>query len=403
MKINIYGIRGFPDVQGGVEKHCEELYPRLASKDVKFSVFRRKSYLTKNSMKKYAYIGFNDGWTIRNKYLETPIHSLLSAFKTIKDKPNIVHIHNIAASYTLPLLKLFGLKTVVTYHSANYEHAKWNWFAKLIIRTCEKIVFLFADKVIFVSDYQMKKSGIMNTKAAYIPNGVSDFSKLKPSISLNKFGLKKDSFILTVGRIAPEKRFSDLIEAFSRVRTDMKLVIAGGYDNNSDYFKELSMLKDELGERLVFTGYLPSNDLKLLYENAFCFVLPSENEGMPLVLLEAMSFGLCPLVSNIGPNLAVMEDLGFSFKVRNVNDLKIKLEYLIANPIIVNKKGKSARQIIIRKYNWELAAKQTLSLYNEVLKHGYQKTKFFESPKTGKTEFCRSTKHEFGEITGGDF
>lgn len=367
MRINVYGIRGFPDVQGGVEKHCEELYPRLASNDVKFKIFRRKSYLIKSSMRKYANIEFDDGWTIKNKYLETPIHSLLSAFKTIKDKLDVVHIHNIAASYTLPLLKMFGLKTVVTYHSANYEHAKWNWFAKLVIRTCEKIVFLFANKVIFVSDYQMKKSGIKNAKAIFIPNGVSDFSRLKPNIRLSDFGLKKGSFILSVGRIVPEKRFSDLIEAFSRIKTDMKLAIVGGYDNNSDYFKELNMLKDELRERLVFTGYLPSNDLKLLYENAFCFVLPSENEGMPLVLLESMSFGLCPLVSNIGPNLAVTEDLGFSFKVRNVNDLKTKLEYLIANPVIVNKKGKSARQAIIRKYDWALVAKQTLSLYNEVL------------------------------------
>jgi len=367
MRINVFGIRGFPGVQGGVEKHCEGLYPRLASDNVDLKVFRRKPYLSKESEKTYKHIIFNDGWTIKNKFLETPIHSLLAAFKTIKDHPDVVHIHNIAAATTLPMLKLFGLKCVVTYHSANYEHSKWNWFAKLCLRTAEKIVFLFADRIIFVSDDKFNSTSIKKSKAVFIPNGVPDLSGLKPSIKLSKFGLKKSSYILSVGRIVPEKRFSDLIEAFSRIDSKMKLVIVGGYDNHAAYFKELMKYKPKLKDRLIFTGVMQSNDLKLLYENAFCFVLPSENEGMPIVLLEAMSLGIYPLVSDIKPNLRVVKDRGMSFRVKDIDDLKNKLEHLIRRPVMVRKQRSNIISSIKEECDWEKVAEKTLSVYKEAL------------------------------------
>jgi glycosyltransferase involved in cell wall biosynthesis len=367
MRVNVYGLRGFPNIQGGVEKHCEELYPRIASKETRFKIFRRTPYIIKKMDKKYSNITFDDCWTIAKKYLETPIHSFISALKTITDKPDVVHIHNIGPAMTLPLIKLFGLKTVVTYHSANYEQSKWNWFAKSFLKMCEKIVFLFADRIIFVSENRMMKSAVRKSKAVVIPNGVSSFGASRPNISLSKFGLKKERFILTVGRMVPEKRFSDLIQAFSKIDTDMKLVIVGGSDNTADYFKRLNAYKKLLGNRLIFTGPLPSNDLKLLYENSFCFVLPSENEGMPIVLLEAMSFGKCPLVSDIDENIDVVKDNGYSFQVRNVMDLRKQLEYMLTHESEVRSKGQDCRDYVKRYYNWDKIAKQTLEVYKDLL------------------------------------
>jgi starch synthase len=368
MKVNVYGLRGFPNIQGGVEKHCEELYPRIASRDIHFKIFRRAPYIIKKTDKKYANIKFDDGWTIPRKYFETPIHSIISAFKTIADRPDVVHIHNMGPAMTLPLIKLFGLKSVVTYHSANYEQSKWNWFAKFFLRICEKMVFMFADRIIFVSENRMMRSAVTKSKTVAIPNGVSDFTASKPDISLNKFSLKKDLFILTVGRIVPEKRFSDLIQAFSKIDTDMKLVIVGGSDNTIDCFKELNAYKKTLGNRLIFTGPLPSNNLKLLYENSFCFVLPSENEGMPIVLLEAMSFGKCPLVSDIEENLDVVKDNGYSFRVRSVVDLRKQLEYMLKHKAEVRSRGQKCKDYVKKYYDWNMIAKQTLEVYKDARK-----------------------------------
>jgi len=364
MKINVYGIRGFPNVQGGVEKHCEELYPRLASKGIGFKIFRRKPYVKNNQNFKYENIEFKDTWTIRNKYLETTIHSLKSAIETIKDRPDIVHIHNIGPAMTIPLLKIMGLKVIVTYHSPNYEHSKWNWFARLMLKISEKIILSFADKIIFISKTQKEKVSQKRLNTTYIPNGISSIKHLKPDISLSKFNLAKNELILTVGRLVPEKGFIDLLEAFTKVKTNLKLVIVGDYDNNPDYYNKLLKFKSKLNERLVFTGYLPSNDLKLLYENASFFVLPSENEGMPLALLEAISFGLFPLVSDIPQNLEVINDVncGISFRCKDVQHLREKIDYMIKN---VN--GRRNEDIILNKYNWDEISTQTFKLYNEIL------------------------------------
>ena len=388
IKINVYGIRGFPDVQGCVEKHCEELYTRMNPNAVRFKVFRRKPYLNnqdddtnntdknadrEHKDKKYKNIQFRDTWTIKNKYLETIVHSFLSAFETIRDRPDVVHIHNMGPAVTLPLIKLFGLKSVVTLHSINYKHSKWNWFSRLMLKFSEKLVFIFADKVIFVSDSYMqcsiKNSGLKESKAIKIPNGLTSFNDLTSSIPISGYGLKSDKYVLYVGRIVPEKRLQDLILAFSKIETSMKLVIVGSYDNTAKYFEELYKFKSKLGQRLIFTGFLNSNNIKPLYQNAFCFVLPSESEGMPIVLLETMSFGKCPLVSNIAENLDVTKNHGFSFEVCNVCDLRNKLEYMLNNKSIVKKKGLECKRLVKNDYDWNVIAKKTLQVYKDVL-HG---------------------------------
>jgi glycosyltransferase involved in cell wall biosynthesis len=375
-KINVYGIRGFPFVQGGVEKHCEELYPKIASADMEFKIYRRTPYVKKlkkdnKTNIRYPHIEFCDVWTIKNKYLEALIHSFLCAFKSIFTRPDIVHIHNIGPASTLPIIKLFRIKSVVTLHSMNYKHAKWNRLGKFLLKMSEKMIFRFADKIIFVANpymqYAINEGGLKKDKAILIPNGLTDFAKLHSSISLSDYNLKKEKYILFVGRLVPEKRIQDLILAFSKIDTDMKLVIVGSHDNNDTYFNELSKFKAQLKDRLIFTGFLDTKDNQTLYKDAYCFVLPSENEGMPIVLLEAMSFGKCSLVSDIEENLDVIKDFGYSFKVRDVKDLQKKLDYMLAHKAEIDKKGKEGMKFVQANYNWETIAKQTSKAYEDIL------------------------------------
>jgi glycosyltransferase involved in cell wall biosynthesis len=198
-------------------------------------------------------------------------------------------------------------------------------------------------------------------------NGITKFNNLKPDISLEKYNLKKDGYILFVGRIVQEKRIIDLISAFEKIKTTKKLVIVGIYDNNKNYYDELFKFKTKLENRLIFTGKLECHNVKLLYQNAYCFVLPSESEGMPIVLLEAMSFGKCPLVSDIKENLDVIENNGFSFRVKDEKDLQRKLEYMLKHKSEIDKKGKECKKLVEAKYNWDKIAKQTLKVYEDVL------------------------------------
>jgi glycosyltransferase involved in cell wall biosynthesis len=171
---------------------------------------------------------------------------------------------------------------------------------------------------------------------------------------------------LFLSRIVPEKEVHTLVEAFKKIKTDLKLVIAGDATHTEAYLDKVKALAKN-DKRIIFTGPLYGDDKIEAFSNARFFVLPSTIEGMPIVLLEAMSFGLCPLVSDIEENLDVIKDYGFSFKVRNVNDLKKKLEYLIKNPNITNKKGKQCKGLVKTEYQWENIAKQTLKVYKEVL------------------------------------
>ncbi len=171
MKISVIGTRGFPNIQGGVEKHCESLYALIARKEYNVQVFRRKPYITKqNEAKKYSEVLFYDLWTLKKKNFETIIHSIIAAIICLFQRPDIVHIHNIGPSLVLPLLKLGGLCTVVTYHSPNYKHSKWGKAAKKALMIGEMFVNSLADKVIFVSKSQAELNRGKNK--IYISNGV---------------------------------------------------------------------------------------------------------------------------------------------------------------------------------------------------------------------------------------
>lgn len=359
-KINVavFGLRGFPNVQGGIEKHCEELYTHMSSKDYKFIIFRRKSYT--KSKKKYNNITFKDIYAPKNKFLETVIHSFLATIYSMFLNVQIVHIHNMTSCLFIPLLRLAGKKVIMTYHSPNYEHNKWNAFIKECIKVTEKVALSMANEVIYLTKEQAKKC----KGTTIIPNGITTFTK-KPTKTLASYNLKKKEYILAVGRITKEKRFEDIIKAFNQIKTNKKLVIVGD-TQNKEYLKKL---KKAASKNIIFTGSQPTNNLKILYKNAYFFVLPSENEMMPIVLLEAANFGIPILASSITPNKAIIKQNGYTFKCKQVSDLKDKLNYMLANENKIMTRAKACQEDVKQNYNWKAVAKQTQQIYIKVLEN----------------------------------
>lgn len=353
MKIYVFGLRGFPNVEGGVEKHCEQLYTNMSEK---ITIFRRKTYVKKywDNTTPYNNIEFIDLPSTRIRGFETLFHSFLATIYCMKDRPNIVHIHNIGPALFSGLLKIRKIPIVLTYHSPNYEHSKWGFFAKKFLHICEYVALKNADKIIFVNSHQMKKfSNNIQRKSIYIPNGINK-APISSSVSfLSNLGLNKHKYILSVGRITPEKGFETLISAFIKAKHEgYKLVIAGGCEFEHNYMKKLRSISNE---DVLFTGYVYGDKLAQLYTNARLFVLSSLNEGFPLVLLEAMSYKLDVLVSDIPACHLVSLDEDDYFPKCDSSILSKKIE----ERLYKTKK----RSYDLNIFQWSNIANETMNIY----------------------------------------
>jgi glycosyltransferase involved in cell wall biosynthesis len=357
LKIFVLGTRGIPDIQGGVEQHCENLYPLIASKEYQITLFRRNPFITNKDLT-YSNISFIDLPSSKVPGLEALFHSFLCSMKCLFSRPDIVHIHNIGPGFFVPLLKMAGLKVIMTYHSPNYEHLKWSVFTRHFLKMSEFLSTRFSDKVIFVSLYQKNKLG-NKENYVHINNGV----KFNPLVSgddyINLIGLQKKEYILSVGRFVEEKGFDLLINAFSRIRRkDLKLVIAGDSDHETNYSVRLRNLARE--HNVILPGYVRGEKLQQLYNNARLFVLPSYNEGMPLSLLEAMSYQLPVLASNIPANLQVSLPADSYFVSGDEESLRMQLNLLLqidAGSVVYD----------LTPYDWNQVALETKKIYKGLM------------------------------------
>lgn len=357
MKVFVLGTRGFPDIQGGVEQHCESLYPLLGSDDCMITVFRRKPFIVKRE-KVFDHISFIDLPSTRIPGFETFYHSFLSTVVCIIKRPDIVHIHNIGPGFFVPFLKIFGLKVVMTYHSPNYEHVKWSPFTRLFLKFSEFLSTKFADVIIFVSFYQKEKLG-NKVNYIHISNGVMLPSQTDNDDYIKDLGLLNRKYILSVGRFVEEKGFDLLIRAFSKTKQKgFQLVIAGDSDHETSYSFHLKELAK--ANKVVLPGFIRGDNLSQLYTHARLFVLPSYNEGQPLSLLEAMSYHLPVLASDIPANMQVALPEESYFTSGNEISLQEKLDQKLNSEF-------EAVNYDMTTYNWDNIAIQTKNVYRQLL------------------------------------
>lgn len=355
INLSVIGLRGFPAIEGGVEKHCESLYPKLKG-DIYMTVYRRKPYVTSGGT--YSNIQFIDLPSTKIKGLEPFFHSFISSVSALIKKPDVVHYHNIGPALFSPIVKIRNIPVVLTFHSPNYEHKKWGKFGRKILRCSEKIALKTADRIVFVNNFQMEKyDENVRNKSVYIPNGINDLLISSNTNYLDKLGLEKNKYILSVGRITQEKGFDTLIKAYKLARKDgFKLVIAGGVEFENNYMKELEALSKD--EDIVFTGYIFGDNLYQLYTHAGLFVLASYNEGFPLVLLEAMKYGLDVLVSDIPATRLVDLDKEDYFKAGDYEQLADKISERLKN---IRK-----RKYDLSKYDWNDIAETMSDIFHKV-------------------------------------
>ncbi len=361
MKIVIVGTRGIPNILGGVETHCEELFPRIVRLGFDITIMRRNTYV-RDALIEYNGVKLIDLNTPRQKYLEAFIHTFKAVwFAKFKLHADLIHIHAVGPALMTPLAKLLGMKVVFTHHGADYERAKWGKMAKFILRLGERMGIKFADEVIVISDvineHIIQKYG--RRDANIIFNGVNIPTKSEDTSYLETIGVKKRNYVFAMGRFVPEKGFDLLINAFSKNQPqNIPLVIAGDTDHEDDYSIKLKALAK--AAKIVLPGFIKGEKLNELLTNARLFVLPSYHEGLPIALLEAMSFNLDVLASDIPANTVVHLPGDCYFKNQNKEDLSIKLIQKISHPIL-------GREYDLSAYNWDIIAKQTASVYKKIL------------------------------------
>ena len=369
LKIAMLGHKRIPSREGGVEIVVEELAARMVALGHEVTCYNRKGHhvsgkeFDDEKLTEYKGIKLKTVPTVNLRGIAAMSSSVFAAIKAAFGKYDIVHFHAEGPCAMLWLPKLFGKRCIATIHGLDHQRAKWGRFASTYIMLGEKCAVKYADEIIVLSknvqEYFLDTYG---RKTKFIPNGVNYPDLRKAEVITKKFSLNKDEYILFLGRLVPEKGIKYLIQAFKEVKTNKKLVIAGGSSDTNEFEKELKELAKNDG-RIIFTGFVQGKELEELYSNAYLYCLPSDLEGMPLSLLEAMSYDNCCLVSDIEECSSVIEDRGIVFKKSDINDLKQKLQKACDDLQMVEKYKVEASEFICKKYNWDDVTNRTLKLY----------------------------------------
>lgn len=373
LRIAMLGHKRIPSREGGIEIVVEELATRMAAKGHTVTCYNRSGHHVSGAEfdgvavgSEYKAVNLKSVPAIGGKGIAAVTSSFFGTVFAAIGHYDVVHVHAEGPAAFCWIPKIFKKKVVVTVHGLDWLRAKWQGgIGSKYIYYGEKMAVKWADEIVVLSegvqDYFKKTYG---RKTRFIPNGVKRPEAIEAKEITDKFGLRKDDYVLYLGRIVPEKGEHYLIEAWRDIKTDKKLVIAGGASDTDEYMEKLRRLSDG-DDRIVFTGFVQGRALAELYSNCYVYVLPSDLEGMPLSLLEAMSYGNCCLVSDIEECASVVEDRAVVFMKGDIGDLREKLQGLIKRVEKVEGYKGEATEFICRKYDWDEVVEKTVELYRE--------------------------------------
>lgn len=369
MNIVMLGHKRIPSREGGVEIVVEELASRMVAAGHRVTCLNRAgSHVSGKefdaaALTNYKGIRIRTVPTLDKKGLAAMTASVTGAIAAVFGRYDVVHFHAEGPCAMLWLPKLFGKRCIATVHGLDHQRAKWGKFARTYIMLGEKCAAKFADEIIVLSKgVQQYFLDTYGRETVFIPNGVSCPEKREIFEIRERFGLEKDGYILYLGRLVPEKGITYLIDAFKSVKTEKKLVIAGGSSDTEAFAQELKN-RAAGDDRILFTGFVQGRVLEELYSNAYVYTLPSDLEGMPLSLLEAMSYGNCCVTSDIEECASVTGEHGLTFPKGNTDALAVLLQKLCDEPGMAEAYQKNSRDYITRKYNWDDVTRKTLELY----------------------------------------
>lgn len=364
MKIAYIAIKGIP-IGGGIEKYTEEIGSRLVERGHEVVVYCSRHYGAKDGL--YKGIHLKTLPSINTRSLQKLSLAFISSFhQYLEPNIDIVHYHAIGPSVFCFMPRIIGRKTVVQSHGHEWMRAKWGWAGKSFFKLTEYAAMYFPNRITAVSnvlkDYYENH---YNREVLYIPTGITQPLKRKPN-KIKSLGLKGDDYIFFAARHVEEKGAHYLIDAYQKIDTNMKLIVAGDAHHEDEY-KALLQTKAAGNKNILFPGFVQGQLLEELFSNAKLYILPSEIEGLPISLLEAMSYGNCCVVSDIPENREALGECGFTFKNKDSIDLKRCIEELLENEQLLESKKDAARQRVLDYYTWDSITTDFEKLYSKLL------------------------------------
>ena len=364
------GQKGIPARSGGIERHVEELSAELVSRGHEVLVFCRSWYVW--PIRDHRGVHAIKTWSLPSKHLDAITHTFTSIIRASREKVDVFHFHGVGPALLswLPKLLRPSAKVVVTFHCIDRHHQKWNFFARTMLYLGERLACTIPDATISVSrtlETYCRLSYGVSTK--YIPNGTQILLEDSDPNLIKPFDLEPGAYLMMCARLVRHKGAHTLIQAWRKLKNDhpevigdMKLAIVGGSAFTDSYVSELQRLaKNE--PSIVLTGNQSGETLHSLFSHSNATVHPSESEGLPIAVLEAMGYGKCVLSSDIPENLELTKDHGVTFKTGSVKDLAEKMKMLLENPDLVRTVGTEARTHIAKHYDWKDIAETTDYLY----------------------------------------
>lgn len=367
MRVLVAGLRSIPDTEGGVESHVQCLYPIVSELGWDVEIIVRRPYHPREKSNEFGNIRLIPLWSPTLKGAEAILHSLLATLYAICSRPDVFHVHAIGPALWVPLARLFRVKTVVTHHGPDYDREKWGGVGKAVLKLGERLGMQFANRRIVIS--QTIRRLIENKyslDSAVIPNGVEAPVSTSSTELLTKLGLVSGKYVLQVSRFVPEKRQLDLVRAF--IEADLKdwhLLFVGEFDPRDAYCQEVRALAKE-NDRIVFAGFRKGQELTQLFQNAGQFVLPSSHEGLPIALLEAMSYGLRVLASDIPANVEIDLPKSSYFPLGDTAELASLLR-VTAGHVDTPEASQARKLWVIKRYSWVDIAERTVNVYRDAI------------------------------------
>ena len=362
MKVAMIGSRGIPETYSGIETALKAMCPRLVARGHEVSVYCRSYYGLPDEYQGVRLISLP---SVNTKHLDTISHVFLCTMHSLFQDFDILHFHALGPTLLSWLPRAEGRKVVATVQGLDWQRAKWGTAARKTLQVAERTSVRLPHRTIVVSkvlkNYYKARYG---SSVAYIPNGVDIPPHSPPRLIVKEFGLAGHDYIFFASRLVPEKGVHYLLDAYARCDTDIKLVIAGEGVHSKDY---VASLKEMAGPNVIFTGYVSGELLTELFSNAYLYVLPSEMEGLSLSLLEAMSYGLCVLTSDIPENREVIQDRGFTFKCGDPTSLAEMLDLLVHDENRAREYGARARARVEAEYGWDHITDLTDEVYRSLL------------------------------------
>ncbi len=365
MRIAYIGLKGLPGTYSGIETHVHELGTRLVRKGHEVIAYVRPQYTPRHVTNDEG-IRLIHLPTIHSKHLDATVHSFLAALHAVKMDYDIVHFHTIGPGCFAFLSRMAHARVVVTIHRFDYLSGKWGWFARACLRMAEQVSLRVPHAVVAVAPFLQAHYQALGHRVEYIPNGVSLPPTDIGATRIRALGLVPNQYILFLGRLVPEKRPDWVIRAFREIRDGaVRLVVAGGSSATDKYVQDLKGLAGPAADRILFTGAVYGALKEELLANAQIFTLPSALEGLPITLLEAMSYGRPCLVSDIPPHRDIIRagETGFMHKADDFEHFRAVLEGLLTPGKLLTGVGAAARQFVASSFGWDRVVDQIESLY----------------------------------------